>query len=590
MKTGVLGKPDSKGRYTRDLGFKLNGSGQSVQHRFLLGKDRAAAEARYDRLTEVWEGVKARWHRKPGPGPFGPVWDALTLKIGQAVAKGEEVVTYSPEDLSPFIREEEVDRRSRNFIPDQANIAGVKVDGMADAIVFHHKREKAMQVFLMDLQRDFPCVRFSLDKNECEKVVDAWVGEQVGQARTATEALTTALTPVKPTTTLFEALDAWAKTQVEKYTTSEHGKKQADRVVFLKRHIKDVPLTLFDMASIESVRDKLRNRPETLRGKPASIHYTQSVVKALNAFIEWLAGKYGWRYPDGYRVKGLRLTRTPAENAKRYRKPRYTPEELVTLYANASPLERVYLLLALNCGFGAGELCTLQVEEIHFDEKHEEYGVQGSYIKRDRTKSGIYAEWRLWPETVQALRWYREHKNGKASGPLLLVKGKPIAFTKGGNRSQYFANRMKAILRRIAKDKPDFRALSFNKLRKTAATLIRKVGGANVAKEFIAHGTPADDTLLDLYTDRYFLEVFKAQAKVRKKYLLPMFAAVAEPFPADGKKSNPSLSLETRNKIKEMRAAGVPYKTICEQLHVSMDTVRRYSERTRPRKVKAEKA
>jgi hypothetical protein len=56
-----------------------------------------------------------------------------------------------------------------------------------------------------------------------------------------------------------------------------------------------------------------------------------------------------------------------------------------------------------------------------------------------------------------------------------------------------------------------------------------------------------------------------------------MFEAVPVPFPEDGKKSNPPLSLETRTKIKGLRAQKVPYKVICEMLKVSMDTVRRYS-------------
>jgi hypothetical protein len=301
-------------------------------------------------------------------------------------------------------------------------------------------------------------------------------------------------------------------------------------------------------------------------------------VKVVRAFVEWLDGaEVGWEKPRGYTIKPVRLRRTAEENVRWHKLPIYKREELVTLYQYASPLERVYILLSLNCGFGGGELATLQIEEIHLDVDHPEYGTHGDFIFRDRAKSTVYAEWRLWPETVEAIRWYRKHKNSKTTGALLLAEGKPISFTKGGNRSQYFNNRMSSLLDRIAKDKPDFRRLSFNKLKKTATSLVKRAGGHNVAKEFIAHGQACDDPLLDLYAGRSFLKVFKAQKKVRN-HLRTMFEAVPMPFPEDGKKSNPALSLETRTKIKELRAQKIPYKIICETLNVSMDTVRRHSE------------
>src|SRR5262249_40347255 len=204
-------------------------------------------------------------------------------------------------------------------------------------------------------------------------------------------------------------------------------------------------------------------------------------------------------------------------------------------------------------------------------------GCHGDFIFRDRAKSTVYSEWRLWPETVEAIRWYRKYKNRKTAGPLLLAKGKPISFTRGGNRSQYFNTRMSSLLDRIAQDRPGFGRLSFNKLKKSAASLVKRAGGHNVAKEFIAHGQACDDPLLDLYAGRHFLKVFKAQKRVRK-HLRLMFEAVPVPFPEDRKKSSPALSLETRTKIKELRAQKIPYKVICETLNVSMDTVRRYSE------------
>jgi len=420
-------------------------------------------------------------------------------------------------------------------------------------------------------------VKIELAKTEIERGVDEYVGEMMGAARAKVPRLDNILAPVTSGTILFQALDAWAATQVEQYkNTSEHGSRQVGRVEFLKQHVKDMPLAQFNRTTIDSILATIRNRPLTKKQRSCSIDYARSRVKVVRAFVEWLDGaEVGWEKPRGYTIKPVRLRRTAEENVRRHKLPIYKREELVTLYQYASPLERVYILLSLNCGFRGGELATLQIEEIHLDADHPEYGIHGDFIFRDRAKSTVYAEWRLWPETVEAIRWYRKHKNSKATGPLLLAKGKPISFTKGGNRSQYFNNRMSSLLDRIAKDKPDFRRLSFNKLKKTAASLVKRAGGHNVANEFIAHGQACDDPLVDLYAGRYFLKVFKAQKKVRK-HLRPMFEAVPVPFPEDGKKNSPSISLEVRERIVQLRQEGKSYKEIATICDVAVDTVRRY--------------
>jgi hypothetical protein len=330
------------------------------------------------------------------------------------------------------------------------------------------------------------------------------------------------------------------------------------------------------LPALQGIEDVIRSRPKTEKGKPASIDYTRNLVKAYRAFLDWLDGsEWGWTRPAGYKIKPMRLRRTPEENVRRHKLPTYKVDELAVLYQYATPLERVYLLLALNCGFGSGELATLQVEEIHLEIGHPEYRIHGSFVMRDRAKTTVYSEWKLWPETIEAIRWYQRHHNGKSTGPLVLVKGKAIEFTEGGNRSQYFNNMMARLLNRIAKDKA-FRRLSFNKLKKTAVSLMKRAGGHAVAKEFIAHGVACDDPLLDLYANRDFRAVFRAQKKVRR-HLQPMFEAAQTPFPEDGKKRKPSLSLEQRKKIRELREQKIPYKEICKTLGVSMDTVRRYS-------------
>src|SRR6476646_3667276 len=93
---------DSRGNYRRDLGWKADGTGKPVQHRFYLGPDRAVAARRSAALGRLWEAVVARCGRlRPGERPL---WDGHTLLIGMALARGEEAAEIGP-DLDPLASE-----------------------------------------------------------------------------------------------------------------------------------------------------------------------------------------------------------------------------------------------------------------------------------------------------------------------------------------------------------------------------------------------------------------------------------------------------------------------------------------------------
>ncbi len=91
-------------------------------------------------------------------------------------------------------------------------------------------------------------------------------------------------------------------------------------------------------------------------------------------------------------------------------------------------------------------------------------------------------------------------------------KGQPYAgTTDSGNRSQRVQNLWSKLRHRIAKDYPDLPALSYNKLRKTSADLVKRVSDGETAGVFLAHGqTVASDSLSDVYTNRHFNRVFAA--------------------------------------------------------------------------------
>ncbi len=136
-------------------------------------------------------------------------------------------------------------------------------------------------------------------------------------------------------------------------------------------------------------------------------------------------------------------------------------------------------------------------------------------------------------------------------------------------------NTWATLLERVRKDYPNFRKLSFNKLRKTASSFVRRRYGGEVAGMFLAHGRVGSDDLLQRYADRNFRPVFRACRHWRKK-LEKMFAGVVDPFPADGKKHNRSVTPGMIKKMAALRAEGKTYQQIGTEMGLHRATVRVY--------------
>jgi hypothetical protein len=259
----------------------------------------------------------------------------------------------------------------------------------------------------------------------------------------------------------------------------------------------------------------------------------------------------------------------------------------------ATPLERVFLLLGLNCGFGIAEVASLQLGDIELYPRMdsdvrgaaESQADEESYIKRVRRKNGVYGEFILFPQTIQAIQWSLDRRakgaGNKTEGPLLLnERGQPYDKpTATGNANQQIPNRFRDLLKRVKADENQIRMLSFNKLRKTAGDLIRRFADGETAGIFLCHGQPVQsDELLDAYTNRPFKKVFEAIRKV-EEYLQPVFTAAGpEPF-------EPGPQAYTTRKqvqqIADLRADGQSVKTIGERVGKSIATVHRHLKRAR---------
>src|SRR5262249_31903182 len=150
--------------------------------------------------------------------------------------------------------------------------------------------------------------------------------------------------------------------------------------------------------------------------------------------------------------------------------------ELKTLWLYARPWERALMTLALNAGFANREIATLQTAEIVKGKKH-------SFIKRHRTKTGIYGEWLLWPETVAALEYLEQFRPAGLPFVVAARDGKPLTHRiRSDNKNDTIARHWKRVLQRVEADCPGFHKLSFKHMRKTGASLIRHLHVENAAE------------------------------------------------------------------------------------------------------------
>jgi hypothetical protein len=316
--------------------------------------------------------------------------------------------------------------------------------------------------------------------------------------------------------------------------------------ILLERH-QDMPLSSVGYSEIEAMILLWRKRPFKKGTQSPIIRMSASnLIGELHRFFRCLhrSPNHSWRKPEDFDDIEVAVDTIPQDDAHFGRRVSvFTLDELVLLNQHATPLERVFLLLGLNCGFGIAEVASLQLGEIQLlppnDDSHQAQSGSSvistkSYIKRVRRKSKVYAEFLLFPQTAQAIEWAlkRRLKNGPvdASSPLLVNEaGQPYDTpTAAGNASQQIPNNFRDLVTRVNASGSQIRTLSFNKLRKTAGDLIRRFGDGETAGIFLCHGKPVkSDELLDDYTNRPFEKVFEAIRKV-EEYLTPVFTAAGD--------------------------------------------------------------
>jgi integrase len=205
-----------------------------------------------------------------------------------------------------------------------------------------------------------------------------------------------------------------------------------------------------------------------------SIDWAQDVFRAGRRFIHWLVDTEKINPPRNL-TRPYRFNSVPAEPNP------WSVEEVKTVLGLAKGRLRLYMLLALNCGYGAKDIADLRPDEVDLNA-----GIIDRYrSKTKKCKSRRKLAFVLWPSTLELLR---EHA-GQGERLLTAEDGTPL---RGDKRRDVIASNFENFRERhIRKALPGFDH-SFYELRKTSATLIGDKFGQEYARYFLNHSPRRD--------------------------------------------------------------------------------------------------
>ena len=604
-------RQDNKGRYFRNLGYVKSGTGSYSQRKFYLGHDEDHAKLASARLEALWTAIKAKhghavahrhiltsqrylnyntdveFYRDKNGDPQHrmtvgkPIWTDLTLVLAEAIRQGG-LIARIPD---PIVKDSAELQRVSRLTPHL-------VSGWLD-----------------ETRRTYPMIHIELANSELGNDTNALLKERGKQLLTDGTRLTSEpLTNQK----IHHAIESYCShvrtTTIDSQgETTEWGNAKVRQITFVKNHVPNVDLSQFGRGSIEAFLTTLAGRPNTKRGKPSSKSFVKSCFKELKVFLKWLdnSSRYSWEWPVGFEYKTPRVADSAGEqlgaNISRQRKIKtYNIGELSTIYQYATPVQRLYALLCLNCGFANAEITTLLFDDIFIRQPHPDEdlfrldcGNEHSWIARTRTKSSVLGTWKLWPATVTGIEWWLHERarlaanyevaktvddisfKESAKGRFFVTsQGKP--FAEKNRRTGKIPNSWNSLIGRIQNEIPDFKRLSFKYLRKTGSSFIREEGSGELARVYLSHGKPYEkDENLEVYANRPYRQMFEVLDTFNEQ-LAPVWALVEEPFPAGRKLGGKDkLTPEKSREIQEMRGEGASVAEIAETLGVNKSTVYR---------------
>lgn len=186
----------------------------------------------------------------------------------------------------------------------------------------------------------------------------------------------------------------------------------------------------------------------------------------------------------------------------------YTPDEVRTLFDAASPRLQAAMMLACNCGFTQADVATLTWDMID---------AKTRILKRERSKTGVESQHRLWPSTLKALRSISKAKAGVIfNGP----RGPLLQQTVGDDGKVKLYDQIfidyRGLKRKLNLDDD---ARTFKHIRKSAANEIAKgfQDKPYLTDQFLSHSVGA---MKKHYVAQHFDELFTACDYLESVYQL----------------------------------------------------------------------
>jgi len=293
---------------------------------------------------------------------------------------------------------------------------------------------------------------------------------------------------------LHSMLDAYSKhIESESFGQAAHTANRLGLVSRLKEVHADVPIASLNQHEVQALMDHWRSRPLAKSAdRPIAAATAKNHISELRRFLLWLhaASLSPWSLPPDFhrlRMRPHRLMEDMQRRAVGHRT--YSIGELRLLYQHAEGMERLMLLLGLNCGFGAAEMGRLRVADVRLrnQSRHPVADNFGSVLLLCRPRTNQVGTWPLWPETVEAFEIVLKERCEDKDLVFQTQTGRPLYRDNAQDPSFLFVNLWRRLTNRVKEHHSEFPNLPLGSLRRTFTDLIRQHCSGDDASAFLGH-------------------------------------------------------------------------------------------------------
>lgn len=501
-------KPSANG-YVAQIGY--SNIKRKGQPKFYLGHDKQQANIRRAYVEQVWNAA-ARMMKEQA------FWPPDLLQIARAVSKGEQSIvldfSFAPATSADLFAQ------MRDSYQQEFPFIKLELSQEVEAEATEYFKPKALAQLVKAKKELDHASRFG--RIAGMKIVQGQDGLALLNAGKGT---------------FFDAIDKYCEAcRLENVKPGSkqitlYGAKKIERASSWKFDFENTDLILFGIDRCKQMFDYFRNRPTSRYSKkPISTESARNMLKEVRRFLRWLdMSPLGWRMPRGLESMRFKIARLPQDNVvEAVIKPIYTSSELGVIWKGATQMERLMIVLGLNCSFGAAEMGRLKIDNCYMHKKHPfadkielESTKADCWIKTRRPKTNVFGEWWLWPQTIELVQWAIDRAKAIGTDILLTTdEGRPLYEDSSMTNPQVrFANKWLYLVKVKAKSESKLPVLPFGSLRDTLPTVIRHRYTGELASLQLAHGKPVKgDDLLRCYTENPYGRLHRALRELATEY------------------------------------------------------------------------